>query len=181
MRLFTNNTNFDANAEFAHLIGMQDEVASSTTAFRTAKLAEISEEKLNKFLSYLESKLNRKPVIDYTYRSGKLIGILRTIAYSGKYQEEFLDTLGIPKSVVDEFVIAFGNTSYIKEGVLIEETPMNIEAVKETIILAASCLEVLVDVSDITEKRVAAHYEYRRNAAIKTMEKTPQMPEAFDE
>lgn len=179
--LSTTTSDFDATAEFKHLIGVQNEVASSTTAFRTAKLSEISENKLNTILSYLADKIGRKPIVDYTYKSGKLIGILRTIAYAGKLQEEFIDTLGISKSIVDDFVRAFGNAAYVKDGVLVEETPMDIEATKDILILAGSCLEVLVDVSDITPQRIAAHYEYRRNVATKTMEKTPQMPQAFDE
>ena len=180
MRLVsTNGINF--MEEFGSLLSSQDEVASQTTAYRTACLSEINNAKLDEAIAYIEEKLGRPMMSDFTFKAGKLIGIIRTTAYANKYQKDILNHLGLPMSIVEDFFAYYGNPAYTKNGKFIEEVPMDIEKTKESLLVAASCLGVLVDTSDITPERVSKHFEYRRATALKTLEDTPEMPAKFDE
>jgi hypothetical protein len=95
------------------------------------------------------------------------------ILYSCQEHKDMMFThTGLNAELVEQTVAAFGIPSYYNynTNMIVEETPYNVDAVHSMLGILQSELGVVIDTSQITEKKFADQFEAARKAAVDNYE-----------
>lgn len=126
------------------------------------EMKSISNNKLKAIMTDLEAIIGKPVYEDYNFRSGKIIGILRSIAQAPKVRQECLTATGLTQSHIDLYYEVIGNLPYESEGIVYLGRPMICDKAKELIMHTAMILNVLIEDSDLMDIN-----EERWNAMVK--------------
>ena len=119
-------------------------------------ITEITNAKLDKLYAEMSS-VTKKPVYeDFSYKAGKLIGILRHIQQNPKNRKDLLKITGLNNAIIDLYIRAVGQLPYCdpKTGQIIAGRAQDCSTLREIILVAATRMKVLLadyQLEDITE------------------------------
>lgn len=175
-----NNSTF--TKEFNEMLGKQTETVTSSKMYKAVAIGAMSNNKLDNIREEVAEVIGMPVWNEFTFRCGKVLGLLRTFAYNAKFRKAISVTTGLDEVYADMYFECAGSPAYVnKDGLYVEEIPMNIEATKELVQMVASELGVLVDVSDMTSEKVAQHFASRKAIALKTLENSVTTPIKYEE
>lgn len=122
------------------------------------KLRTISNKKIDEMILKMNDVIKpRKVWEDFNFRTGKILGILRSIAQNPTKRQELLEITGLTQTHIDIYFEVAGNLPFItNDGTINPGRPMDIELVKELIVLVSVHFGYVIedaDLSDITEER----------------------------
>lgn len=136
------------------------------------------------------TKIVGKPVwVDFNFRCGKILGILRFIAQNPQYRQELLEVTGLTQDYIDIYFKVCGNLPYLtNDNVLNPGRPMDVEKTKEFMKIVGAKLNFIIedsDVSDITQERWDTMYQNAIAKLSKTINHNETygetVPDTFDE
>ena len=139
------------------------------------ELSKINDQKIEKLYSDM-SAITGKPVYsDFSWRSGKVMGVLRHIQQNPKKRKELLELTGLSSAHVDMWWQVGGNLPYVNtvSNTLNLGRPMDCELSKQLLQVVASELGILleeVDLIDINETNWNRMYQKALEDAQKTVE-----------
>ena len=111
---------------------------------------------------------------DFSFRTGKIFGILRFIVQNPLHRQDLLAATGLNNDYIDIYMKVCGNAPYVNttNNTLNPGKHMNVEATKEFIKIVAVELGLVVDdddLSDITQERWDRIYQSALERAIDTI------------
>ena len=110
-------------------------------------------------------------VFGYEQRIGKLIGLLKLIAYTANGKDKVRDKLKsftrFDEVLLQKFIANAGKTAFYsaKFDEVVESLRPDVEQLKSVLSRAAAILGIVVDVELLTEEAVDGVYEYAENKA----------------
>lgn len=131
----------------------QKEACFNSSITEMLEMKSISNKKLQEIMDKM-SKITGKPVYeDFSYRSGKILGILRHMLQNPKQRQELCEVTGLNSAYVDLYYQVVGNLPYVstKNGQLVLGREQDCEATKELVRAAGSTMGVLVEDSDLQD------------------------------
>lgn len=122
------------------------------------KLRTISNKKIDEIVNKMNEVIKPKKVWeDFNFRTGKILGILRSIAQNPTKRQELLDITGLTQTHIDIYFEVAGNLPFItNDGTINPGRPMDVEQAKELIYHVGVHFGYVIedaDLSDITEER----------------------------
>ena len=153
----------------------QKKAVLSSAITENIELAKLNDEKIEKLYEDM-SAITGKPVYsDFSWRAGKIMGILRHIQQNPKKRKELLQLTGLSSAHIDMWWQVGGNLPYINtvSNTLNLGRPMDCNLAKELLKVVASELNILlddVDIMDITESNWNRMYQKALEDAQKTIE-----------
>lgn len=164
-------TNIKVNYE--ELLNKQTEVAGNSNSAFNAVVRQETKERLKSATDKIKNILGRDSVWDeFNYKSGKVLGILRQIAFEFERRDELLEALELPESLIQDYLEYAGNPPYLSGGEYVPARPQNAKKLQEIVLLAASLLDVVVEVDDITEEKFQQICERREKTIRATLDNT---------
>lgn len=138
-------------------------------------LKQITNSKLKEITDKISAITERPVWEDFSWKSGKILGILRSIAQNPLKRQELLAATGLDETIVEMYTKYCGNLPYLnsKDNTINIGRPMNIQMTKELLPIVALRLGVILDESDlddITEERWNYLYENALKRAMETSE-----------
>ena len=144
----------------AKLAAMKEKMVGSIITEKL-ELKAISNERINEVIARMERVVPTGKVWhDFSFRTGKLMGILRTIIIYGKQRKELLEITGLPEEYLDLYTECVGNVPWLntKYNTIDPGRPMKFEEAKELMVLVGLHFDYVVeeaDVADINPERWA--------------------------
>ena len=126
---------------------------------------------------------NRKVYIDFSYRTGKIMGIVRAIVNNGADRQALLEASGLSNEIVDLYYGIIGNMPYVQNKILVYGKAMDHVNAKDYIKIVAVALGVVVeeaDLFDITEERCTQLYQAKLAECIETLKAEQEQGEAIE-
>ena len=141
----------------------------------TAELAVrgMSNSKLDKLCKEAAAIMGKEVYNDYNFRVGKILGLLRSIAFNAKHWDKLFELTGLNKAYVDIYHRVVGQTPYEKDGVFKIGKQMDIEGTKNLVMAVCATMNIVIeesDLSDITQERWNNIYNNALENSVKTME-----------
>ena len=143
------------NAEYQKLLKEQHEKVQNSVILDQLSLNEMT----NSILENLYKEMNqitKKPVYeDYSYKSGKVLGLLRHIQQNPKHRVTLLQKTNLNVSILDLYSRSFGQLPYVKNGKVTKARQQDCKTLKELLFIVADKLQIVLteyDVDDITEE-----------------------------
>ena len=139
------------------------------------ELKAISNRKIEAITDAMSKIVGKKVWEDFSFRTGKIFGILRFIAQNPTHRQELLAATGLTQDYVDIYFKVCGNLPYVNttDNTLNMGRPMDIQNTKDFIKIVAAHLGLVVeddDLSDITQERWNRIYQSALERAQKTVE-----------
>lgn len=151
----------------------------------------ISNNKLEEVIQKMNIILAPRTTWNNTYfRTGRIIGILKSLADNSKVRDELLKITGLTQTHIDLYFEVCGNTPYVKEGSTVVELgrPMKVNECKELITLVGAHFGYIVeesDLYDITQERWDSIYNSELERAKETAESNKKnkgkIPQEYEE
>lgn len=155
------------------------------------QLKAISNTKIDEIIQKMNAILTpRKVWEDFNFRTGKILGIMRSIAQNPKLRKELLEATGLTSNHIDLYFEYCGNLPYLITGsnVINPGRDMRINETKELITLIGLEFGYIVeesDLYDITEERWNQLYyntiERLTETAKHNQEHAEEIPTQYDE
>lgn len=137
------------------------------------ELKAISNKKLEAITDSMSKITGKRVWEDFSFRTGKIFGILRFIVQNPLHRQDLLAATGLNNDYIDIYMKVCGNAPYVNtNNTLNPGKPMNVEATKEFIKIVAIELGLVVDdddLSDITQERWDRIYQSALERAIDTI------------
>ena len=137
------------------------------------ELKAISNKKLEAITDSMSKITGKRVWEDFSFRTGKIFGILRFIVQNPLHRQDLLAATGLNNDYIDIYMKVCGNAPYVNtNNTLNTGKPMNVEATKEFIKIVAIELGLVVDdddLSDITQERWDRIYQSALERAIDTI------------
>ena len=138
------------------------------------ELKAISNKKLEAMTDSMSRITGKRVWEDFSFRTGKIFGILRFIVQNPLHRQDLLAATGLNNDYIDIYMKVCGNAPYVNttNNTLNPGKPMNVEATKEFIKIVAIELGLVVDdddLSDITQERWDRIYQSALERAIDTI------------
>ena len=170
------------NVNYEELLEKQTEVAGNSNSAFNAVVREETKERLKSAINKIKNILGRDSVwYEFNYKSGKVLGILRQIAFEIEKRDELLEALELPESLIQDYLEYAGNPPYLSGGEYVPARPQNSEKLQEVVLLAASLLGVVVEVDDITQEKFLQICSRRQKTIEATLENTANIADAMYE
>ncbi len=126
---------------------------------------------------------------DFNYRTGNIMGIIRTISLNSKHRKELLEVTGLNNSQVSLYYPIIGNTPFVNnQNQLVRGQVMKADEAREYITMCALSMGIVVDESDlydITQERCQMIYDTKLQEAFETIKNTAEVsedtPEEYEE
>ena len=165
-------TNYE-NIYESKLAEMKEKLIGSTITTQL-QLKRISNNKLDKIITAMSKVVGKEVWEDFSWRTGKILGIFRFIVQNPKHRQALLDITGLTKDYVDLYFSICGNLPYVNttNNTVNNGKPMNIEATKEFIQVIAAQWDIVIeedDISDITQERWDRLYKAALERAVETV------------
>ena len=161
------------NVNYEELLEKQTEIAGNSNSAFKAVVRQETKERLKSATDKIKSILGRDSVwYEFNYKSGKVLGILRQIAFEFEKRDELLEALELPESLIQDYLEYAGNPPYLSGGDYVPARPQDSEKLQEVVLLAASLLDVVVEVDDITQEKFQQICERREKVIKATLENT---------
>lgn len=175
---------------------MKDKIYTSKVAEALA-VKQISNEKLDKIIQEINSKLpdgkkgkTNRVWVDFNFRCGKIMGLLRTIFNHPKLRTELLEISGLSNEIIDLYYSECGNLPYheVTTNTINLGRPMNVEATKELMVICGEILGFALDDSDLADitqerwDRLTQLYKERAEETIRlNAAHAQEVPAQYDE
>lgn len=156
------------------LLAMKEGLLGSQIATQL-QLKRIGNQKLDSIITNMSKVTGKEVWEDFSWRTGKILGIFRFIMQNPKHRQELLNITGITKDYIDVYFDVCGNLPYINttNNTVNLGKPMNVQATKEFIQIVAAQWGVVIedsDISDITQERWDRLYQAALEKAKETVE-----------
>ena len=184
----TININAQTVNSYEEMLRRQREAILGTEIAKEAELNMMANNRYQEICDKI-TNITQKPVWeDFNFRTGKILGILRSIIQNPKQRKQLLVEVGLNEAIMDMYNKYIGNLPYVDSNNLINYgKPMQCEMAKQLIQLAGTMLGILVepsDLDDINEERWNKLYDNALRRAEETahnneLNKEPE--EGYDE
>jgi hypothetical protein len=121
------------------------------------------------------TKIVGKPVWeDFSFRTGKILGIMRFILQNPKHRQQLLEVTGLTQDYLDIYYEVCGNLPYVNttNNTLNAGRPMDIKKTRELIKIVAAKFDLVItdnDLSDITQEKWDRLYASALERAAETV------------
>lgn len=127
------------------------------------EISKLNNAKLDKLYSDMEDIVGKPVYGDFSYRTGRIIGILRYMFQNPKHRKQLCELTGLSSAHIDLYYSVGGNLPYVDSNGILQVGRKQIpEDFRELIQATAATLGILVeedDVADITEERWKIMYD----------------------
>ena len=173
----------------AKIKAMRDKLLGSAIS-QKLELKAISNQKIDEVINKMNAILEPKKVWDdFNFRTGKLLGILRSIAQNPTKRTQLLEATGLSQTHVDLYFEVAGNLPFpTNDNTINPGRHMNVEATKEFLTLVGLHFGYVVeeaDLFDITEERWMHLYNNALERCAETIkhnkEHADEVPVAYEE
>lgn len=134
----------------------------------------ISNTILNEKINIVEDVTGRKVFSDFNYKTGKLIGLMMAVQFSGKHRDSLLPAINIEEEELEVFTEIIGGLTYINsDGQMVKGKEQDSNALKEFILYMSGKWSLGYsdrDIDDISEERFKEMQEFAKLKAEKTLE-----------
>ena len=154
------------------------------------ELKAISNQQIDAVINKMNAILDPKKVWeDFNFRTGKIMGILRSIAQNPTKRQQLLEVTGLSQTHVDLYFEVVGNLPFpTNDNTINPGRHMDVEATKEFITLVGLHFGYVVeeaDLADITEERWMHLYNNTLERCAETVkhreEHADEVPLAYEE
>ena len=154
------------------------------------ELKAISNQQIDAVINKMNAILDPKKVWeDFNFRTGKIMGILRSIAQNPTKRQRLLEVTGLSQTHVDLYFEVVGNLPFpTNDNTINPGRHMDVEATKEFITLVGLHFGYVVeeaDLADITEERWMHLYNNALERCAETVkhreEHADEVPLAYEE
>lgn len=168
---------------------MKEKLLGSTIS-QKLELKAISNKKIDEVIAKMNTILDPKKVWeDFNFRTGKIMGILRSIAQNPTKRQQLLEVTGLSQTHVDLYFEVVGNLPFpTNDNTINPGRHMDVEATKEFITLVGLHFGYVVeeaDLADITEERWMHLYNNALERCAETIkhreEHADEVPLAYEE
>lgn len=158
--------------------------------YEDAQIRKLSNQKIDEIRSKVEAIAGKRVWTDFSYKTGKITGLLRFIFFNYELRDQLLEATGLDKADLDMYFEYVGNMPFVdQQGNVNTGRAMNIEKTKELIMFVADKLGVLVeerDLDDFNEANIQRLYERAMTQALDTKEftesgNTSDTPKIYEE
>ena len=134
--------------------------------------AEIS--RLDDLYAKMQAVIERPVYVDFNYKRGDILGILRSIMQNPKYRNELLGITNLTPAHIVMYTRVGGNLPYKdkRTGEYVEGRMMDAEKLRPLVAHAAKCMGIEVseeDLADITNERFKELYAKAKKEALATV------------
>lgn len=160
---------------FQSRLEAQKKSVLSSPIMESLELSKINDKRIEELYSQM-SEVTGKPVYsDFSWRSGKVMGILRYIQQNPKKRRELLEVTGLTSAHIDMWWQVGGNLPYVNtaNNTVNMGRPMDCNLCKELLKVVAAEVGVLLedtDLIDLTEVNWKRLYDKALEDAMKTVE-----------
>ena len=186
-------SNKDYNAMYEEKLNKLKQSVLGSSINDQLEMKAISNRKIEKITDAMSKVVGKKVWEDFSFRTGKIFGILRFIAQNPQHRQQLLEATGLTQDYVDIYYKVCGNLPYVNttDNSINPGRHMDVKATREFIKIVAAQFELLVeddDLSDITEERWTRIYNSALERATETVsfneKNNPDMadnPQTYDE
>ena len=163
------------NETFAQRLEAQKKSILSSPIMESLELSKINDKRIEELYAKM-SEVTGKPVYsDFSWRSGKVMGVLRHLQQNPKKRRELLEVTGLTNAHVDLWWQVGGNLPYVNtnSNTVNLGRPMDCNICKELLKVVAAELGILLedaDLVDINEANWTRLYNKALEDATKTVE-----------
>ena len=142
---------------YEQMLNAQKSKAEQTNIREILDVTEITNRKLDQLYSEM-SQLTKKPVYeDFSYKAGKLIGVLRHIQQNPKQRKELLKLTNLTGGILDLYNQSCGQLPYCSKdsNTIVTGRAQDCSTLREVLLVAATRMRVLLadyQLEDITEE-----------------------------
>ena len=154
---------------YENLLNAQKEKAEQSNIKEILDVTEITNRKLDQLYAQM-TEHTKKPVYeDFSYKAGKLIGVLRHIQQNPKQRKELLKLTGLSSGILDLYNQSCGQLPYSKDdGTIVTGRAQDCSTLREVLLVAATRMGILLadyQLEDITEEHWNSLYTRAQETA----------------
>lgn len=140
-----------------------DSEQAEIMAYNKTRIADLT----NALLEFKATKLGKSSQniwreLAFGYTVGSILGFLREAFILRDNRKEICDILGINEELVDYYYQFAGNAPYVKDGMIVEARPADIDNLKKLVYETAIQMQIIIDETDLSA--ITVENEQRRNA-----------------
>ena len=166
----------DFNKMYEDQLAANKEKVLGTSLYQTLEVHGIGHQKLDAVIKEIKKITDNRYWENFNFpRSGKILGILNSLAINGKHRLELFEVTGLNQMHIDIYNKVAGRLPYVDEdlNIMVDGRMMDAAATKELVIIVANKLGMLYDESDtydITQERWNKLYDNAQQKCAATIE-----------